>query len=366
MNIPRYAVAAARTLKRHLEQVPPPAGDRARALATIERAMAVRSRRRALLWTLAAAAAAAAALALWQGTSPASPHLAEGAWIQGYPLGSGAKVRASGREVPLLSQTAVEPGATIVTASDGGAALRLATRSTLELSGGTEVRVEGDEMVARFALRQGGFSAHVAKLSEGQRFIVETPDAEVEVRGTRFQLRVLGQPQACGSGSLSRLEVSEGVVEVRAAGVVSRVSAGQSWPVDCGAAGQTASKPAAESPATAAEPPVSAASGKAPARPTPAAPTTSTGQSGLTQQNDLFASGVALRRQGNLAGALRAYQELIAQFPNSPLAENAMVERMRLLSTTQRAPAKEEARRYLRRYPRGFAVQEAQHLLDEP
>jgi TolA-binding protein len=242
--------------------------------------------------------------------------------------------------------------------------LQLSTQTALELSGQTEVRVDGTEKVARFSLRHGGFSAHVAKLTEGQRFIVETPDAEVEVRGTRFRLRVLEQPQACGAGNLSRLEVSEGVVEVRAAGAVSRVSAGQSWPVDCGSAGQEPAKLVAESPSTAPEP-VSAASGKAPARPTPAAPATSTAQSGLTQQNDLFASGVALRRQGNVSGALRAYQELITQFPNSPLAENAMVERMRLLSTTQRALAKDEARRYLRRYPRGFAGQEAQRLMDE-
>jgi outer membrane protein assembly factor BamD (BamD/ComL family) len=80
----------------------------------------------------------------------------------------------------------------------------------------------------------------------------------------------------------------------------------------------------------------------------------------------LFAEGVALRRRGDVAGALRAYQDLIAEFPSSPLAENAMVERMRLLSTSERARAREEARRYLRRYPRGFALEEARRLTDEP
>jgi outer membrane protein assembly factor BamD (BamD/ComL family) len=80
----------------------------------------------------------------------------------------------------------------------------------------------------------------------------------------------------------------------------------------------------------------------------------------------LFASGVALRRQGDVAGALRAHEELITKFPNSPLAENSMVERMRLLSSTQRERAKAEAQSYLRRYPRGFALDEARRLAGEP
>jgi ferric-dicitrate binding protein FerR (iron transport regulator) len=364
MNIPRYALAAARALKRHTEQAPVPTGDRARGIATIEQAMAVRSRRRQLLWGLGAVAAAAAVVALWQRTPASEARTAHVPWVEVTPLGSGAKLRAGGRELPLDAQTVVHSGATLVTAPDGGAALQLATRTKLELLGATEVRVDGNEQVARFALRRGVFSAHVAKLTEGRRFIVETPDAEIEVRGTRFVLRVIEEAQACGSGSLSRLEVSEGVVEVRASGIVSRVNAGQHWPVDCFLPPQPPPRLTTEARARALEP-APAASGRAPARPALVASAAS-GQSGLTQQNDLFAAGVALRRQGNVAGALSAYQELIAQCPNSPLAENAMVERMRLLSTTQRTQAKEEAQRYLRRYPRGFAIGEAQRLMGEP
>jgi hypothetical protein len=224
--------------------------------------------------------------------------------------------------------------------------------------------VEGDEKTSRFALRRGGLSAHVAKLTEGRRFIVVTPDAEVEVRGTRFALRVLGQPQACGSGSLTRLEVSEGVVEVRASGTTSQVRAGQSWPADCGSVGQRVPEPLAASKAAAdSAPAATVAGGTRSGRPVASV---AAEPSELSHQNDLFASGVALRRQGNVAGALRAFQELIAHFPKSPLAENAMVERMRLLSSTRHVQAREEAQRYLRRYPRGFAVDEAQRLVDEP
>ncbi|HYP87641.1 MAG TPA: hypothetical protein VEQ59_05800, partial [Polyangiaceae bacterium] len=79
---------------------------------------------------------------------------------------------------------------------------------------------------------------------------------------------------------------------------------------------------------------------------------------------DLFAEGVARARQGDASGALRAYQDLLNRFPASPLAENAMVERMRLQTSTP--DGAKEAKRYLARYPRGFAVGEAQKLLAEP
>ena len=86
--------------------------------------------------------------------------------------------------------------------------------------------------------------------------------------------------------------------------------------------------------------------------------------SGLTLQNDLFAEGVARGRRGDTNGALRAYQELISRFPSSALAENAMVERMRLLAKSPMGAL--EASRYLARYPHGFAVREAKQLVAEP
>ncbi len=367
MNVPPYAVAAARLLRRAVQSLPLPSGDRARGLMSIEHAMAARGRRRRWLWRGVAALAAAAALLVgwqlhWRGGAElvAQPPAAVS------PLGDGATLRVGAAETALTAQTAVVIGATIETAKEGGAALQLSTRSSLVLSGKTSLRLDSNDRMQRFTLGHGSLSAHVAKLAEGQRFIVSTPDAEIEVRGTRFVLRVLERPEACGLGSRTRLEVSEGVVEVRAAGAGSRVVAGQSWPADCAdvarsladeAAGESRAAPIAANPA-------SATLGTG--RPAVAAGPAPGGPSLLTQQNDLFAEGVALRRHGDVAGALRAYQDLIAQFPASPLAENAMVERMRLLSTTQRSRAQEEARRYLRRYPRGFALEQARRLTEEP
>ena len=80
----------------------------------------------------------------------------------------------------------------------------------------------------------------------------------------------------------------------------------------------------------------------------------------------MFAEGVARRRQGDASGALRVYQELLTRFPRSALAENALVERMRLLVSLGDPAKASEAKRYLARYPRGFAVKEAQALVAEP
>jgi outer membrane protein assembly factor BamD (BamD/ComL family) len=96
------------------------------------------------------------------------------------------------------------------------------------------------------------------------------------------------------------------------------------------------------------------------AAPVSAPPAASSEQSSaLTSQNDLFARGLALRKQGDGAGALRTYEELIERFPKSPLAENAMAQRMRLLAAGKDARAASEAKRYLSSYPHGFAAGEA-------
>jgi ferric-dicitrate binding protein FerR (iron transport regulator) len=364
MNLPRYAVAAARLLKRHAVHAPQPAGDREQGLRTIERAMRARALRRRWLWGAGALVAAAAAFLLWQALAP-TPSAGAKPIAEVSPLGRGTTLRSGGRTVPLKEPTRVGAGDTIETASDGGAALQLSSRSSLLLERATALQVQGDAQTERFALTRGAFSAHVARLTAGRRFIVDTPDAQVEVRGTQFQLRVLEERQACGSDSRTRLEVSEGVVEVRASGQVSRVTVGQVWPAGCTSIGAAAPSPSTSVVASLPHEAAPLPAGKAVNR-TASQHSGVVGPSALTEQNDLFAAAMALRRQGDVALALRTYQDLISQFPSSPLAQNAMVERMRLLTSTQKSLAKEEARRYLRAYPRGFAVEEARRLTDEP
>ncbi len=72
-------------------------------------------------------------------------------------------------------------------------------------------------------LKDGTLRLRVQKLAEGERFIVETDDAEVEVRGTMFTV-------TAKHGALERVGVSEGRVEVRSRGRPPiLVGAGESW-----------------------------------------------------------------------------------------------------------------------------------------
>lgn len=77
--------------------------------------------------------------------------------------------------------------------------------------------------VERVALRDGRISIEVAHLPADQRFVVQTADAEIEVRGTRFSV-------SAEAGRLQRVEVVDGRVEVRRVGHETlTLEAAQSW-----------------------------------------------------------------------------------------------------------------------------------------
>jgi TolA-binding protein len=81
----------------------------------------------------------------------------------------------------------------------------------------------------------------------------------------------------------------------------------------------------------------------------------------LTEQNELFAAALSARKRGDTSAALGLFEKLIVRYPRSTLAENAMVERMRLLAGN-REQQRREAARYSRSYPQGFAHEEAERI----
>jgi outer membrane protein assembly factor BamD (BamD/ComL family) len=83
-------------------------------------------------------------------------------------------------------------------------------------------------------------------------------------------------------------------------------------------------------------------------------------------QNELFERGVRAQQRGDSATALATYADLIERYPSSPLVENALVGRIRLLEASDKVKARYEAARYLDRYARGFARAEAQRILESP
>ena len=82
----------------------------------------------------------------------------------------------------------------------------------------------------RFDVESGTLEADVAKVPLGGRFIVATGDAEVEVKGTRFEVAVVPTASACAPFARTQVMVQEGVVVVRFAGGEVRLPAGSVWP----------------------------------------------------------------------------------------------------------------------------------------
>ena len=368
MNVPRYAHTVARLLGRDRSSGLAPPGDRERGVLTIERALARRTRRSR--WRAGGAAAAvvglAAGTALFFSRPAAAPHA--GTTITERKVHISV---ASHKGTATLDHASVRrglellPGKQLEVAPGGTVNLLLSTGTAIDLGSESAVVVREQGVNQRFMLEAGAFEAKVAKLGRDERFIVETPDAEVEVRGTEFRVEVLKEGSTCPDGSRTLLTVQEGVVEVRARGGAIRVGAGGLWPVDC--------RPRDSAPKPAPTVAPTAVHGNAPAGSAPvvdhskavasAAVDEAPHRSALVAQNDLFAEGVAARRRGDSGAALAAYGRLIAEYPNSALVENALIERMRLLSHGDKAAAKREAQRYIERYPSGFARQEAEQIV---
>jgi hypothetical protein len=205
----------------------------------------------------------------------------------------------------------------------------------------------------RLRLDNGAIDLHVAKQQPFHRFLVDTLDAEVEVRGTKFRVSIVPPDRACLDGMMTRVVVTEGVVVVRARDVETSVAAGERWPTGC-AREATTNSAAASLPAGLRS--ASGLSGTGPAGPL------SVGSS-LTDQNDLFAAALAAKRQGDLWGAVGAFERLGSRFPVGPLAESAAVERMLVLRDVSPSKARAAAQQYLARYPSGYARTEADAIM---
>lgn len=372
-----YATIAAELLANRKPEARSRGVDRQHGISVVAQAMAERARRgaRARSFKLGALLAVAAGVALiggWLGARAPAPSAA----ACSAPSCAGAVAPRFG----TVAGRPFEPGQSIVAGRGQATVVEFGPVTRIALDELSELEYRQGDRTQRFRLLSGAVRLNVAKLTVGQRFLVETADAEVEVRGTVFDVALGPADDACASPR-TRVSVEEGVVEVRFKGKTSRVQAGESWPVSCdeprsGATPEPSAKPLA-TPATADAPRVPSAAKLAPAASSkasglrepaavksgsaPASPP----KSGLAEHNDLYAEAASLQRSGQLSSALSVYERLLEHFPSGPLAENASVARLRILAKSDRARAKAEARRYLSRYPEGIARAEAQALLRE-
>jgi len=84
----------------------------------------------------------------------------------------------------------------------------------------------------------------------------------------------------------------------------------------------------------------------------------------LGQENQLFREAAEAARGGDVDRALARLDQLVLEYPTSPLTQTAIVRRFRLLAKAGRVQAaQQEAARYLEQYPTGFAVNEARELV---
>jgi len=197
------------------------------------------------------------------------------------------------------------------------------------------------------ALESGSIYLSVRTLAQSERFIVRTSDAEVEVRGTVFEVEA-------AEGRVRRVSVSEGKVLVRFHDGTVLVEAGASW-----------SPPPEEAPAAATEPApkrsadarrsteVAESSAGAPsataggAAPPPLAPA-------VDEASRAFADGVTMIDRGDYAAAAAKLDAFGAAHPGDARADDAAFLAIVALQRAGRRPeAAEAARRYLARFPAG-------------
>jgi ferric-dicitrate binding protein FerR (iron transport regulator) len=325
---------------------PPPRepGDRDRAVARMEktlRAMA-RERERTRVLRIGAVAAMAAALLLglgvWKPWKSAPPPVATNA--------PAVRLAAISGEVAVNRAGAIEgnlkPDDRVSTAPNAHARLVFPSGATVELGPSTTIvpHLDGGEIAE---LELGSIETHVPKLGDRGIFGILTPNAQVIVHGTTFEVEVQK------SDPRTHVHVTEGRVEVVSPPEDVFLDTGDSWP---------SSKTADVQPA-----PIDSHDRPAPSIARKSKPSLAPSTS-LAEQNKLLQAALAARREGRDADALAKLDELLRTYPNSPLAQEAHANRFRALEKLGRhAEAVAEAGDYLATYPDGFARDEAKALV---
>jgi lipoprotein-anchoring transpeptidase ErfK/SrfK len=319
-----------------------------------------RSHRRLFGLLAAAVVAAIAFVPIRRALETKAPSVTMASATEVAPLGgvnalSGQVLLRRGTKESVVRQAALALGDSLSVAEDGKAEVRLGTIVRADTVGESRLSVLADPIALhRLRLEQGRIEARVDdRPSPTPKLIVETPDVEVVVTGTVFDVDV-AQGQ-------TRVSVQKGRVVIRKNGAeVAVVSSGESWPVE--------------------EPVMAPPESPKPVRPAPkhqraavsghVAPQPSSADlddvriGTLGEENALFQSAADARKRGDDAAVVDRMGQLLGRHPASLLSGEARVERMRALARMGRTDAAaREARRYLAQFPEGFARDEARQLV---
>jgi FecR protein/Outer membrane lipoprotein len=205
-----------------------------------------------------------------------------------------------------------------------------ASVGALAASRWTQTRENG---VERVLMESGWVRVHVRPQHAGERFIVVTPDGELEVRGTTFEVTVEGGQTTC-------IHVDDGVVELRLRGQEPRrLGAGDMW------------RPPA--------PPIAVAA--SPASPPPSAPPR---VEPSDRAADAYKAAMQLLVDGRNAEASAAFEAFLLAHPGAPQGEDASYLAAVALARAGRTDAAGlAAEQHLRRFPRSFHAKEAAGLV---
>jgi TolA-binding protein len=324
------------------------------------------------LGAFVAVTAIAAALALLFGARrlvrpPQVPAMGEVARVVSVS-GESTLLRVGSSPSALFAEQHVDATDELRSTSGGRAQLALtgAGKARVDISEDTRVRLNqhlaGPDAANEdwLELEQGLVTLQVAKLPLGLELSVQTPDARVTVHGTRFSVQVSPRTP---SGTVTSVAVTEGRVEVDGRGQVVFLGPGDHWSSQTSAPGSVDVPVSpldrqADAPLGAARPVATSL-----ARPLTSARAARASESTLAEENRLYAQALTHAGASELSLALADLATLIARYPGSPLAQNARVDRFRLLQQSGNgSAAAQEARRYLSEYPNGFARGEARGL----
>jgi hypothetical protein len=362
---------ALRELRRGVDAVPDTENERARreriggSVTQLQRALVRRDRSRRRLGgaLLAAAALVALAVTLMHDAEEPTIAMAPDA-VRVNVVGGRVSVRDGDTVTSIAGGDIAVARDTVIAAEGSAAVLRLQSSAALELTRASRVRLSASPAPGgrreRVRLLAGRVDLDVPKLASGAALAVETPDAVVEVRGTRFAVSLV---ERAPLAPFTRVDVSEGRVRIQLDDGVREVGAGETW------RSSDADPPLAEpAPKAQVEPEVAAppAPNSAEPRKNEPAPRRGAGTpSDLAAQNRQLEAAELARKSRMPELALERFARLIELYPDSDLAQNARVARFRLLDAMgRREEAARAARSYLAQHPRGFAAGEARSLLE--
>ena len=318
----------------------------ARRRASIDAIAAVirdgrRNRLRSLARKIALGAAAAAvlmAVVAWLARGSAGVHERPVALVSPSANTGGAVHVIAGTLVTTRSGVSTVLGAgadaripdgdEFTTATGSDTVLTLPRAVRVELFGDTTARiVAANETEQHLRVELGRVEVSVPKPGGPRVFAIQTPDSDVIVHGTEFSVLVKKDAE---SQSSTTVTVTRGSVLVVNSGEQRLLEPGMTWSSE--AAPPPVTMPPKAAPA---KEETSGATPTAERRIARAARTSPP----LTEQNRLFQSFLDARDAGNDAVAVRYLDELLARFPDAPLADQARLARFRTLQRLGSVPS---------------------------